>query len=93
MEQLQQENLHDTLSIKKMIFDIDTKITQTTIKINTSQQAQHDYVANTLNNLAKEHKMDVSFIKYLDVKKVKGKTGEKIHKLLEEDKKRKIGKC
>jgi len=92
MEQLQQENLHDTLAIEKMIFDIDTKITQTAIKISTSQQVQSDSRINTLNNWAKEHKIDVSFIKSLDVAKVRRKTGEKIHKLLKEDRKRKVGK-
>jgi len=50
MEQLQrQEDLHDTLAIEKMILDIDTKITQTAIKISTSRQAQYDYVANDLS--------------------------------------------
>ncbi len=92
MEQLQQEDLHDKLAIEKMIFDIDTKITQTAIKIFTSQQVQFDSTVDTLNNWLKEHKMDVSFIKSRDVTKVKGKTGEKINKLLEEDRKRKVGK-
>jgi len=36
--------------------------------------------------------MDISFIKSRDVAKVKGKTGEKINKLLKEDRERKIGK-
>lgn len=92
MEQLKQEDLHDTLAIEKMILDIDTKMTQTVVKIITSQQVQHDLIVNTLNDWAKEHEIDGSFIKSLDLTKVGRKTGEKIDKLLKEDRKRKIGK-
>ncbi len=92
MEQLQQEDLHDTLAIEKMIFDIDTKITQTAIKIYPSKQSKLDLGVYLLNNWAKKHKLDVTYIKSRDLTKVKGKTGEKINKLLEEDRKRKVGK-
>ena len=93
MEQLQkQKDFHDKLAIEKMILDVDTKITQAVIKINTSQQEQHDYTVDALNYWAKKHKMDVSYVKSRDVSVVKGKTGEKINKLIKEDRKRKVGK-
>lgn len=92
MEQLKQENLHDRLAIEKMILDIDAKITQTAIKISTSEQSVLDLAVRTLNDWAKEHKLDVAYIKSSDLNKVKGKTGEKIMKLIKEDRKRKIAK-
>jgi len=94
LEQLEkQNNFHDQLDLERMIYDIDSRLMQTSMKMYDSRELVHNKAVYALNNLMKDHKLDWSFISGHDLIHVRTKTGDKIKKMIDEDWNAKTGSC
>jgi len=88
MQYLRQESeIKNKLKIEKMIFDIDNQISQTVIRLETSEDNNLEYVSEEFNKLAEKFALPdrMSFAKaVINTSKA---TNEKIRKLIDEDRK------
>jgi len=84
------ENFQQRHAIEKMIFDIDSKIINTHIKLANSIQRIHKLGIGYVNNWLKENKKDNLYITYFDTLSVSVKAKQRISKIIKEDRK-KIG--
>lgn len=87
-----QKNPSARLPIEKMILDIDSRIMQMIIKIDSSKESWLDRGVNQLNKWTKDHKLDLSFVHSRDITKTSTKTQEKIQRLINEDYKNRRGR-
>ena len=82
------ENLHrikiqqEKPPIERMIFDVESKIIQTQLKVNTSIENVHKLAVKWLNTWMKRNDHEERYISYGDTMRVSGKTYEKICGLL-----------
>ena len=76
--------------IEKMIFDMDSKIINTQIKLANSEKRVHDEYTDKLNKWLKENGKNNRFLTYFDLISIFDKSLDKILKIMTEDKK-KIG--
>jgi len=91
-EMIKQNDFQKRIILEKMIFDIDSKITQFSTKILESSQGVLDASVKVFNQWSKEQKFNVSFIRSRTLTRVSPKTEEKISKLIKEDRKNRVGK-
>ena len=82
------ETFQQKHAIEKMIFDIDTKIINTHIKLADSKKRVHDEYTDKLNTWLKENGKDKQFFTYFDLISVSRKSMHKIVKIVTEDRKK-----
>lgn len=87
LEQLDKEvDFQKRLALEKMIFEIDSKMIQSSIKIMASTEYNMDTIIDILNKYAKEHKLDLGFARSWDINKLETKSVEKILQIIKNDK-------
>ena len=80
-----QKNQHEKNSIQKLVFEIDSRMTNLIIKLYSTDEKVIDRVVTNLNDLTKKQNIDATFFQSWDLTRVSAKTGEKIKKLLAND--------
>ena len=83
-------SFQEKLALEKMIFDMDSKILQTQLKLVSSRDNIIRHAMVTLNNWYKKEKKDTRDLYDMDRYSVSEKTEQKINKLINEDRKRPI---
>ena len=84
------ENLHrikiqqEKPPIERMVFDVESKIIQTQLKVNASIENVHKLAVRWLNTWMKRNDHEERYISYGDTMRVSGKTYEKICGLLKD---------
>jgi len=87
------ENLHRTkiqqekTNIERLVFDVESKILQTHLKVNASAEKAHKLATKWLNDWMMENNHKERYVSYGDVMRASSKTHEKIRNLLKNDKK------
>ncbi len=85
------ENLHRTkiqqekIPIERLAFDVESKILQTQLKMNASNENAHKLATKWLNTWMKRNNLKDRYISYGDAMSVSGKTYEKIRHLLKDE--------
>lgn len=79
-----EKNLQEKLQIEKMILDLDSKITNFIIKIETSQQSVFDQSVGVLNSWMKENNHQERYMSLSGLYKIPQRTREKIMEILKE---------
>ena len=85
------ENLHRTkiqqekIPIERLAFDIESKILQTQLKMNASNENAHKLATKWLNTWMKKNNLKDRYISYGDTMNVSDKTYEKIRHLLKDE--------
>jgi len=74
--------LHETLQVEKMILDLDSKISNLIIKIETSKQVYHELAIKFINEWMEEHKYENRFMLASSLYTIPKKSKEKIFQLL-----------
>ena len=94
LEELKKQNeLKEKLAIEKMVFEIDTRIFNFNEKFTASSETILDWVIDTANSLVNNDPWKQSgFVNMRNVRKTLDETKDKINKLIEEDKKKQVGK-
>jgi len=77
------QNHQEKLAIEKMILDVESKIGQTELKLCNTVENVQKLSIRWLNEWMKKNMQDDRFISYGDIKRVSGKTYEKICYLLD----------
>ena len=78
------KNLKEKLGIERMILDVESKISQTQLKLCGSQEKIHELATKWLNKWMKENKHEERYISYGDVMSVPIKSYEKIRRLMKQ---------
>lgn len=76
----------DTSSFEKMIFDIDCKLVQIIMKLQTSNQSNYDRAMNILNDYLEKNGYDTRYTLWGDALRVSTQTRKKIKDLLKSEK-------
>ncbi len=85
------ENLHriktqqEKTPIERLAFDVESKILQTQLKMNASNENAHKLATKWLNTWMKRNNLKDRYISYGDAMSVSGKTYEKIRHLLKDE--------
>ncbi|MCE2506240.1 MAG: hypothetical protein J4F36_07200 [Nitrosopumilaceae archaeon] len=82
------ENFQQKHAIERMIFDIDSKILNTQLKLESSVMRIHKLGIEHLNNWLKKNKKDERYITYFDIMSVSEKAKQRISKIIKEDRKK-----
>jgi len=80
------ENFQQRHAIEKMIFDIDSKIINTHMRLANSQKRIHRLGIGYLNNWLKDNGRNNLYMTYFDTISVSKKAQQEISKIIEEDK-------
>jgi len=74
------------LLLEKMIFEIDTKLTQTMLKLQTTNQLQYDSTMNLFNDWLEQHGYKERYVLWGQTLKVTSDTSKKIKQIIRSDK-------
>jgi len=80
----------EKLGIEKLIFDIESRIMQTRLKLIDSQIKSFNDSTSRVNDWMKKQRRDERFLSVFDVFSVSDKSHKKIKNIMKEDKKREI---
>ena len=78
--------LSDSLLLEKMIYEIDNKISQIAMKIQTTNQLVYDRTMNLFNDWLEEHGYKEKYILWGHTLRVTPDTSEKIREIIQSDK-------
>lgn len=76
------KSLKEKLGIERMILDVESKISQTQLKLCGSKEKIHELATKWLNNWMKENNHEKRYVSFGDVMRVPGKSYEKICSLM-----------
>lgn len=76
------KSLKEKLGIERMILDVESKISQTQLKLCGSDEKVHELATEWLNNWMKKNNRQDRYISYGDMKRVPAKSYEKICSLM-----------
>lgn len=82
------EDFQQKITIERMLFDIETKILQINLKLVDSSHRAHNIAVNVINKWMEKNKHDTRYMTYFDMMSVSEKAGEKIKRIIDEDRKR-----
>jgi len=82
--------LQEKLGIDKLIFDIESRIMQTRLKLVDSKIRSFNYSTERVNHWLKEQRREERFVSYFDICSVSDKSYDRIINIMKEDKKRQI---
>ena len=92
-EELDKESeFEKRLVLEKMILDIDNKLLQSSIKTITTSDVIVDAAIVALNKYAKDHKLDLTYVRSLDINKLETRNREKIIQIIKRDRLNKLGR-
>ena len=77
-------NPYEKIVFERLIFDIDSKIMQTHIKLHESSVKVHELATKWLNDWMKKNKKDERYVTWFDVIKVSRKAQDRINKIIKE---------
>ena len=87
MEKLDKaESLDDSMSIEKMLFEIDSKIVQVVMKIQTSNQSLYDVTMKMFNNWLEKNGYKERYVLWGETLKISEETSRKVTQLIRSDK-------
>ena len=82
------ENFQQKHAIERMIFDIDSKILNTQLRLESSVKRIHKLGIDHLNDWLKKNKSSDRYMTYFDTISVSEKAKQRISKIIKEDKKK-----
>ena len=92
-ERLDQEtDFEKKLVLEKMILDIDNKLLQSSVKIITTTEEFMDNLVGSLNNYARENKLDLTYVHSHDITKLQTRNLEKIKQIIKRDRSSRLGR-
>ena len=82
------DNFQQRLAIEKMIFDIDSKIINTNLKLSNTMKRVHRLGTNYINDWFKKNGKEDRYLHFFDRISVSEKAQQKITKIIKEDRKK-----
>ena len=93
-EELDKEiDFEKRLVLEKMIFAIDNKLLQSSVKILTTKDEVMDIAVATLNRYAKENKIDATYVHSKDISKLQTRNRDKIAQIIKRDRGSRLGRA
>lgn len=77
--------LSESITLEKMLYEIDNKIMQTAIKVQTSRETIYDFAMNKLNNWLEENNYKERYILWGQTMRVSSDTSKKVNKIIQSD--------
>ncbi len=75
----------DRIVCERLIFDIDSKITQISLKLKEAGSRNHELATTWLNNWMKKNKKDDRYMTWFDVIRLSKNAHDRVNKIIEED--------
>jgi transposase len=78
-------NLNDKLAVRKLIFDIDYRMSQTIPKLATTKEVYFKTIRDAVNKIMEEHKIPKRVIGMYELQGVSEEVDNKIRKMIDDD--------